>query len=362
MHHMIILGLYLYLLNNLFCVAMGAEGPNVDVELLFEAPTVLRKTIRFVDYDWENFKHVVRQHIGTFRGTHDFYLTFLANGWREGSHHCFKPSTPIAVRGLPHFSILMNGPSEVSCAVKISFFNGTDRGEVKQGFMRIINQEGIMPSHNHEMPQVIPVDWFGKGNPWPTITPSDNMVFEVELEVVDAVSVPLERLPAAPPAPVVTAPPRDPLEGLAEQLGDLFESSELSDMVLRVEGRDLRVHSAILAAHSPVFRTMFQSGFAEKTTRVVEMKDTDFDTAQRFCRFLYTGSLDKLDEASTDEVLSLLKLAKIYDVVVLQDNLVDPLIEKLSSADARRRFVKSGTLHSSAPICRTEAVLVNQLT
>eukprot|EP01068_Selenidium_serpulae_P018797 Selendium_serpulae@DN6488_c0_g2_i1.p1 len=350
---------------------MDAEGADVDVEWWVPAPTVFRKTIRVVDCvkRWPTFGFV-SQEIGTFRGTHDFYLNFDSFKWRANSS-----------LSQPKFSILMKGPSEVSCAATMSVFNGTKRWEMKQADAPTPEPTpslGGFQTLNTQSVGLSDAKWTRIGNPGTSREssnqgyrnpnhhvlllinqgelpvaqrcPTDNMVFKIEVQVADVataapppdVAAEVPEVPEGPegpplPAPAVTAPPRNPLVGLAEQLGDLFESSELSDMVLRVDGRELRVHSAILAAHSPVFRTMFQSGVAEKTTRIV-MKDTDFDTAQLFCRFLYTGSLDKLDEASTDDVLSLLKLAKTYDVVVLQENLVEPLIEKLSSANCVKIF------------------------
>ncbi|XP_066273223.1 kelch repeat and BTB domain-containing protein 8-like isoform X2 [Branchiostoma lanceolatum] len=59
-------------------------------------------------------------------------------------------------------------------------------------------------------------------------------------------------------------------------LNELRERSELTDVVLEVEGRSFPCHRAVLASCSPYFRGMFTSGYAEVKQEKISIQDLDF--------------------------------------------------------------------------------------
>ena len=65
---------------------------------------------------------------------------------------------------------------------------------------------------------------------------------------------------------------------------DFTLPDELSSLTLIVDGQHLYVHKEVLAAWSPVFRSMFTRDFKEKEQREVELPDKKVDD---FVELLY---------------------------------------------------------------------------
>ena len=60
-----------------------------------------------------------------------------------------------------------------------------------------------------------------------------------------------------------------PRHTMADELGDLLEKSLFTDCYLLVAGQEFRAHKSILAACSPVYRTLFQYDMKESRTKHV---------------------------------------------------------------------------------------------
>ncbi|CAH1774599.1 unnamed protein product [Owenia fusiformis] len=112
----------------------------------------------------------------------------------------------------------------------------------------------------------------------------------------------------------------------------------LCDYTIKVEGKQLKVHKALLAAVSDYFRSMFTGGMLESKQDFVELKDTSVSGVEAVLDFIYTGELainiecvnDILATASLTQVEDALKLCELF----LQDAL-DPYncLEVLNIAD-----------------------------
>lgn len=113
---------------------------------------------------------------------------------------------------------------------------------------------------------------------------------------------------------------------LGPQLGALLDSGRFSDVVVRVGQEEIKAHSAILAARSPVFEAMWSSGMREQQQKEVVIKDLDPGSVRRMLRFMYTGALDVKLEKDSDAI-SLLEVAHQYDVA----SLVEVCVATLSS-------------------------------
>jgi len=113
---------------------------------------------------------------------------------------------------------------------------------------------------------------------------------------------------------------------LGPQLGALLDSGRFADVVVRLGQEEIKAHSAILAARSPVFEAMWSSGMREQQQKEVVIKDLDPTAVRRMLRFMYTGALEvKLEKDS--EAIALLEVAHQYDVA----SLVELCVTTLSS-------------------------------
>ena len=77
---------------------------------------------------------------------------------------------------------------------------------------------------------------------------------------------------------------------------------KLTDFVFLVGSTSFPAHRSLLAARSPVFAAMLNSGLEEARTGQVQINDTDPETFALFLRFLYVGELE-YDEEEAKEVV-----------------------------------------------------------
>ncbi|KAI1701849.1 BTB/POZ domain-containing protein [Ditylenchus destructor] len=108
---------------------------------------------------------------------------------------------------------------------------------------------------------------------------------------------------------------------LSDQFEHLYESSELSDVTLVVEGKRFPVHKLVLAARSSYFRGMFYGGLRESQDNEVVLHEVSADNFEIILRYVYTGSVS-LDGPNTSQLVTLCRLAHMYDLESLQKNLV----------------------------------------
>ena len=97
-------------------------------------------------------------------------------------------------------------------------------------------------------------------------------------------------------------PKIDGRDFLIDNLGDLMEDAESSDVTLKVGTQEFKSHIAILKVRSAVFAAMFRTDMREKQNKEVEIEDIDADVFSNFLRFIYTGSCQVEDK--TTELLA----------------------------------------------------------
>ena len=90
---------------------------------------------------------------------------------------------------------------------------------------------------------------------------------------------------------------------LADNMNNLLETGNFSDMALQKNNIKIPVHKAILAARSPVFAAMFQHDLEENKQGFVSITDLDIDVLREMLRFIYTGKVTKL-ETMADSLLA----------------------------------------------------------
>ena len=87
-----------------------------------------------------------------------------------------------------------------------------------------------------------------------------------------------------------------PLLQLLSDYGLLFNNQEYSDIKIIISDKTLYAHKVILAAHSPVFLAMFNSDMKENNKNEIQIADIEFDAFQELLRFIYTGTIKKMDQ------------------------------------------------------------------
>ncbi|KAL8344311.1 hypothetical protein RB601_004717 [Gaeumannomyces tritici] len=71
-------------------------------------------------------------------------------------------------------------------------------------------------------------------------------------------------------------------------IGKLFLNGKYSDLVIRCQGTDFRVHRAIVCPQCPFLDAACSSGFREEYEGVIELPEDRPDVVQKFLEFLYT--------------------------------------------------------------------------
>ncbi|XP_024877074.1 speckle-type POZ protein-like [Temnothorax curvispinosus] len=88
----------------------------------------------------------------------------------------------------------------------------------------------------------------------------------------------------------------------------LFENPEFSDITVRVDGREIQAHKAILDVQSDYFSRMLKSEMSETQNNYVTIEDIDYETVREMLRFIYTGKVENSEN-----------LGKITDLLVATD-------------------------------------------
>jgi speckle-type POZ protein len=79
--------------------------------------------------------------------------------------------------------------------------------------------------------------------------------------------------------------------GLSTHFEELFNSMQISDVILNIRGREFPAHKVILAARSKYFAAMFEHPMKEQSTNQIEIEDIKPEVFQELLRFIYTGRI-----------------------------------------------------------------------
>lgn len=104
------------------------------------------------------------------------------------------------------------------------------------------------------------------------------------------------------------------LEELSQCLGEIFQSSEHSDVTLVLDdGTEFAAHRLILAIRSSFFRAMLYNGFQESHQKRVALHETNSTAFRAILQYMYTSKID-FAEVELDILLEYLSLAHRYDL------------------------------------------------
>jgi len=115
-----------------------------------------------------------------------------------------------------------------------------------------------------------------------------------------------------------------------DQVPNFSEAWNFSDTVLVAEDRRFHVHKSILAISSPVFNTMFQSGFKEATSTEIPLPGKKAEKIYELLCMIYPFPVQISDQ---HDVRSLLELSREYQITKLTTRCEERLLQKQSSVE-----------------------------
>lgn len=122
------------------------------------------------------------------------------------------------------------------------------------------------------------------------------------------------------------------LTSLARMLSDDI----LTDITITAtDGGSISAHRAVLAARSPVFRSMFSHDLKEKSLSTIDISDMSFDACRAFLNYIYG---DFRAEEFLAHRFTLLGAADKYDVADLKEACHESLVEDIDAKNVLERL------------------------
>lgn len=119
----------------------------------------------------------------------------------------------------------------------------------------------------------------------------------------------------------------DHVSSLSDNLGELIENSEYSDITLVVENRKFPAHKVILAARSDYFRAMLFGGMLESQPGIteIELQETAAKPFEALLKYIYTGKMNLLEVKQEEHLLDILGMSHRYGFVELENSISEYL-------------------------------------
>ncbi|XP_043276646.1 speckle-type POZ protein-like [Venturia canescens] len=133
----------------------------------------------------------------------------------------------------------------------------------------------------------------------------------------------------------------NPSTNILANFKSLLDRKTLSDITFVLGDKELLAHKAILAAQSKVFEKMFVTAMREKKEKHIEINDTEVEVFEKFLNFLYTGSLNDVE----NNVEEMLMLADYYEVSVLKTICENLMLVQLCEENVVRYVILADRLN-----------------
>lgn len=143
---------------------------------------------------------------------------------------------------------------------------------------------------------------FSKG-----LTSSGSLVLNVEVII---------NLQKEPPKKVIKENTSFLNKYIVDNIEKMLEDSRFSDFKFIVQGKEFKVHRAILASTSSVFARMFTAGMTETHNAECKVEDIEPDIFDHLMRFIYCG---KLPEDLAAVSMKLYESAHYYEIEQLKE-------------------------------------------
>ena len=101
-----------------------------------------------------------------------------------------------------------------------------------------------------------------------------------------------------------------PADNFRNEMHNLYKAQVLTDMTIACGDKEFKVHKAVLASQSPVFKTMFEVDMKEKASSTIEITDSPPAVVSDLVTYLYTGTAPDIRVHATE----LLNFANRYEL------------------------------------------------
>ena len=108
-----------------------------------------------------------------------------------------------------------------------------------------------------------------------------------------------------------------------------------TDIIINASDGSIGGHCSVLAARSPVFRSMFSHNLQEKELSIINISDMSIEACQAFLSYIY-GNI-KHEEFLTHR-LALLRAADKYDISDLTEACHESLLEDIDTKNVLERL------------------------
>lgn len=116
-----------------------------------------------------------------------------------------------------------------------------------------------------------------------------------------------------------------------DDLEKLLTDVDFSDVIVKVGEKIFHLHKCLLANKSTVFEAMFKNDdLKEKNKSTVEIEDIKYDILQELFRFIYTGTVKKIEDIACE----LLTAAEKYCVKDLKTLCEETMADNLTNHNA----------------------------
>ena len=150
--------------------------------------------------------------------------------------------------------------------------------------------------------------------------------------------------------------PRSVKSDLKQQFLRDPDNPAFADMTLECGDVELKCHSFMLAARSPVFRAaLSQTGFLEEKTRRIKIEELDVDVLRQLIEFIYTDSVD-IEEVSFPELFS---AADRFDIPNLRSYCLKRMINNVDVSSAAAYF-RLAHLHKQRELLKKSARVIRK--
>lgn len=108
-----------------------------------------------------------------------------------------------------------------------------------------------------------------------------------------------------------------------------------TDIIINASDGSIGAHRAVLAARSPVFRSMFSHNLKEREMSTIDISDISIETCKAFLNYIY-GNIQHEDFLT--HRLALLRAADKYDISDLKETCHESLLEDIDAKNVLERL------------------------
>ena len=125
------------------------------------------------------------------------------------------------------------------------------------------------------------------------------------------------------------------LSKLSGKIAQLYETMDISDVSLSVNGEDIKAHKLILFLHSPCLAAMIKQDDWETTGATkIEIEGFVPLTVQKALEFMYTETIANVSELQVDQMMELSRFATMFSIHDLKEFINTQIINSVNTSTA----------------------------